>query len=69
MKSKIFNILKVVGVAAGGALVVDPNVQTAVQSVLPPPYNMLAGTAFGIAALFIKSPAQKQKEAASAAKK
>lgn len=59
MKSKLFKILKVVGVAAGGALVVDPNVQTAVQSVLPPPYNLLAGTAFGVAALFIKSPTQK----------
>lgn len=68
MKSKLLNILKVVGVAAGGALVVDPNVQTAVQSVLPPPYNLLAGTAFGVAALFIKSPAQKA-EPTSAEKK
>lgn len=68
MKSKLFKILKVVGVAAGGALVVDPNVQTAVQSVLPPPYNLLAGTAFGVAALFIKSPVQKA-EPTSAEKK
>lgn len=60
MKKKLLNVLKVVGVAAGGALVVDPNVQTAVQSVLPPPYNLLAGTAFGVAALFIKSPAEKK---------
>ena len=56
MKSKIFKVLKVVGVAAGGALVVDPTVQQTVQSVLPPPYNLLVGVGFGVAALFVKPP-------------
>lgn len=56
MKKKIFGVLKIAGVAAGGALVVDPNVQAAVQQILPQPWNLLAGTAFGLAALFLKPP-------------
>lgn len=65
MKKKLFGVLKVVGVAAGGALVVDPNVQVAVQQVLPAPWNVLAGTAFGLAALFIKPPAKAEKPPAA----
>ena len=56
MKAKWFNVLKVVGVVAGGALVTDPTIQQAVQSVVPPPFNLLVGMGFGIAALYIKPP-------------
>lgn len=56
MKSKWMNVLKIVGVAAGGALVADPNVQQAVVTIVPPPWNVLVGMGFGIGALLIKPP-------------
>jgi hypothetical protein len=58
MKHKIFNVLKIVGVAAGGALIYDPGVQASVQSIVPAPYNVFVGVGFGLAALWLKPPKQ-----------
>lgn len=65
MKLKWLNVLKVVGVAAGGALVADPTVQQAVTGVVPPPWNVLVGMGFGIGALLIKPPKSEKSEPAT----
>ena len=56
MKFNIGKILKVAGAAAGGALLVDPSVQTMVQGLVPQPWGHLVGAGFAIAALMVKSP-------------
>jgi hypothetical protein len=61
MKRKIFNVLKVVGVAAGGALIYDPGVQASIQSIVPQPYNVFVGVGFGLAALMLKPPKAESK--------
>jgi hypothetical protein len=58
MKKKWMNVLKIIGVAAGGAMVADPSVQQIVQSVVPPPWNVLVGVGFGIGALLVKPPSK-----------
>lgn len=56
MKKNILNILKIAGVAAGGALIYDPSVQASVQAIVPAPYNVFVGVGFGLAALWLKPP-------------
>jgi hypothetical protein len=59
MKRNLGNLFKIIGVAVGGALVTNTDVQSAVQQMVPGQWGMLVGVGFGIASLWLKPP-QKQ---------
>ena len=57
MKLNWKSVLKIAAVTAAGAIVGSPDLQAAIVTAVPPPWNILVGMGFGFGALLLRSPA------------